>query len=139
MLYCCLLVRVQPLSLAWADLHHIDSLWALFQGPIVEFRLGYPIFYLGTSKIFPLTTNNLMYGSKYVINTPTWEGCWLQSSLVHRHDQNHETPWLQNPTAYKCSRFFKRKMNWSICLQSQYACEKPLHQAALTFISCDGS
>ena len=54
-LYCCLLVRVQPLSLAWADLHHTDSLWALFQGPIVEFQLGYPIFYLGTSEIFPST------------------------------------------------------------------------------------
>ena len=26
-------------------LHYTDSLWALFQGPIVEFRLGYPIFY----------------------------------------------------------------------------------------------
>ena len=52
-LYCCLLVRVQLLSLIWADLHHTDSLWALFQGSIVEFRLGYPIFYLGTSKISP--------------------------------------------------------------------------------------
>ena len=49
-LYCCLLVREQPLSLAWADLHHTDSLWVLFQWPIVKFRLGYPIFYLGTSK-----------------------------------------------------------------------------------------
>ena len=46
---------MQPLSLTWADLHHIDSLWALFQGPIVEFRLRYPIFYLGTSEIFPPT------------------------------------------------------------------------------------
>ena len=54
-LYCCLFVRVQPLSLTWADLHHTDSLWALFQGPIVEFRLGYPIFYLGTLEISPLT------------------------------------------------------------------------------------
>ena len=53
--YCCLLIRVQPLSLAWADLHHIDSLWVLFQGPIVEFQLDYPIFYLGTSEIFPTT------------------------------------------------------------------------------------
>ena len=54
-LYCCLLVRVRPLSLAWADLHHTDSLGALFQGSIIEFRLGYPIFYLGTSEIFPPT------------------------------------------------------------------------------------
>ena len=54
-LYCRLLVRVHPLSLAWANLHHTDSLWALFQGLIVEFRLGYPIFYLGTSEIFSST------------------------------------------------------------------------------------
>ena len=53
MFYCCLLVRVQPLFLAWADLHHTDSLWALIQGPIVEFWLGYPIFYLGTSEFPP--------------------------------------------------------------------------------------
>ena len=51
--YCCLLVMVQPLSLAWADLHYTNNLWDLFQGPIIEFRLGYPIFYLGTSKFSP--------------------------------------------------------------------------------------
>ena len=27
------------------------------------------------------------------------------------HDENHETPWLQNPMVYKHSNFFKRKMN----------------------------
>ena len=51
--YCCLLVMVQPLSLAWADLHYTNNLWDLFQGPIIEFRLGYPIFYLRTSKFSP--------------------------------------------------------------------------------------
>ena len=54
-LYCCLLVRVQPLSLTWADLHHTDSLWDLFQRPMFEVRLGYPIFYLGTLELFPST------------------------------------------------------------------------------------
>ena len=52
-LYCCLLVRVQSLSLTWAGLHNTKSLWALFQWPIVDFWLGYPIFYLGTSKFSP--------------------------------------------------------------------------------------
>ena len=51
--YCCLLVKVQPLSLTWAGLHDTENLWALFQGPIVEFRLSYPIFYLRTSKFSP--------------------------------------------------------------------------------------
>ena len=54
--YFCFLDRVQPLSLAWANLHNTESLWALFQEPIVEFRLGYPIFYLGTSKFSPQQT-----------------------------------------------------------------------------------
>ena len=27
------------------------------------------------------------------------------------HDEDDETPWLQNPTVYKHSSFFKRKMN----------------------------
>ena len=51
--YCYLLVRVQPLSFAWTNLHNFKNLWALFQGSIVKFRLGYPIFYLGTSKFSP--------------------------------------------------------------------------------------
>ena len=27
------------------------------------------------------------------------------------HDEDHKAPWLQNPTMYKHSNFFKRKMN----------------------------
>ena len=30
-------------------------------------------------------TNQSMHESKYVINTPTWEGCWLQSFSIHSH------------------------------------------------------
>ena len=56
-------------------------------------------------------TNQSMHGSKYMTNTPTWEGYWLQSSSVHQHVEDHETPWLQNPTTYKRSSFFKGKIN----------------------------
>ena len=56
-------------------------------------------------------TNQSMHRSKYVTNRPIWEGCWLQSSLVHPHDEDQEASWLQNPMMYKCSSFFKRKMN----------------------------
>ena len=56
-------------------------------------------------------TNQSMHRSKYMTNTPTWEGCWLQSSSAHPHDEDQKAPWLQNPTAYKRSSFFKRKMN----------------------------
>ena len=27
------------------------------------------------------------------------------------HDEDHETPWLQNPTVYKHNSFLNRKMN----------------------------
>ena len=55
-------------------------------------------------------TNQLMHGSKYVTNHQ------LRRMLAAKffsssHDEDHETLWLQNPTAYKCSNFFKRKMN----------------------------
>ena len=33
------------------------------------------------------------------------------SSSVHQHNEDQEAPWLQNPTTYKRSSFFKRKMN----------------------------
>ena len=37
-------------------------------------------------------------------------------------DEDHEVPWLQNPTVYKHSNFFKRKMNQGkFCLWSQFA------------------
>ena len=42
-------------------------------------------------------------------NTPTCEGCWPQSYSVHLDNEDQEAPWLQNPTAYKHSNFFKKK------------------------------
>ena len=70
-------------------------------------------------------TNQSMRRSEYVTYSPTWEGCWLQSSSVHQHDEDHEALWLQNPIAYKRNSFFKRKMNeGKFCLQSQFAWTK---------------
>ena len=45
-------------------------------------------------------TNQSMHGSQYVTNTPTWEGCWLQISSIHPHDEDQEAPWLQNLTGW---------------------------------------
>ena len=42
------------------------------------------------------------------LQTPT-KGCWLQSSLVHPHDEDQEDAWSQNPTVQIHSNFFKRK------------------------------
>ena len=43
-------------------------------------------------------TNQSMHKSKYMTNTPTWEGRLLQSSSDHQHDEDHEAHWLQNLT-----------------------------------------
>ena len=44
--------------------------------------------------------NQSKHRSKYVTNTTTWKGCWLQSSSVYLHDKDQEAPWSQNLTAY---------------------------------------
>ena len=42
------------------------------------------------------------------LQSPTREGCWLQSSLVHPHDENQEDAWSQNSMVHIHSNFFKR-------------------------------
>ena len=54
---------------------------------------------------------NSMRGSQYTAYSPTWERCWLQSSSVHQHGEDHKAPWLQNPMVYKHNSFLKKKMN----------------------------
>ena len=88
-LYCCLLVRVQSLSLAWAGLHDTESLWTLFQGSIVEFRLSYPIFYLGTSKFSPSTFWRLHWGANHSESLSCPLGCIIanekQANMMYIH------------------------------------------------------
>ena len=54
---------------------------------------------------------NSMRGSQHPTYSPIWEVCWLQSSSVHPHDEDHEASWLQNPMVYKHSSFLNRNMN----------------------------
>ena len=42
------------------------------------------------------------------LQSPTREGCWLQSSSVHPHDEDLEDAWSQNPTVHKHNNFFRR-------------------------------
>ena len=42
------------------------------------------------------------------LQSPTREGCWLQSSSVHLHDKNQEDTWSQNPTVHIHSNFFRK-------------------------------
>ena len=63
-----------------------------------------------------------MHGSKYVTNQfdaripvrgllTNLRKLLAVKFFSSSHDEDHETPWLQNPTVYKYSNFFKRKMN----------------------------
>ena len=45
------------------------------------------------------------------LQSPTREGCWLQSFSVHPNDEDPEDAWSQNPTVHKHSNFFTRTMN----------------------------
>ena len=42
------------------------------------------------------------------LQSPTREGCWLQSSSVHPHDEDKEDVWSQNPTVHINSNFFRK-------------------------------
>ena len=42
------------------------------------------------------------------LQSPTRNGCWLQSSSIHPHDEDQEDSWSQNPTVHIHSNFFKR-------------------------------
>ena len=45
------------------------------------------------------------------LQSPIWEDCWLQSSLVHPNDEDQEDAWSQNPMVQIHSNFSKKKMN----------------------------
>ena len=42
------------------------------------------------------------------LQSPTREGCWLQSSSIHPYDEDQEDAWSQNPTMHIHSNFFRR-------------------------------
>ena len=48
------------------------------------------------------------------------------------HDEDHETPWLQNPTVYKHNSFFKRKM-----IRENFVFDHNLHEHNFASYSCN--
>ena len=56
-------------------------------------------------------------------------------SSVYQHDEDHEAPWLQNPTMYKHAASWIERWIKAYDSGSQYACEIFF---ALSYISCDG-
>ena len=45
------------------------------------------------------------------LQSPTREGCWLQSFLVHPNDEDQEDAWSQKLMVYIHNNFFTRMMN----------------------------
>ena len=46
------------------------------------------------------------------LQSPTREGCRLQSFSVHLNDEDQEDAWSQNPTVHIHNNFFTRMMNY---------------------------
>ena len=46
------------------------------------------------------------------LQSPTREGCWLQSSLVYAHDEDQKDAWSQNLTVHIHNNFFRRDELW---------------------------
>ena len=56
------------------------------------------------------------------LQSPTREGCWLQSSSVHPNDEDQEDAWSQNPMVHIHSIFFIRTMNYGKTLSPITIC-----------------
>ena len=82
-------------------------------------------------------TNQLMHGSKYVTNHQ------LENDVSYKILQFIHTMKITKLLGYKTLQRTNAAASWrerwtrANYLRSQYACEKPLHQVAVTCISCD--
>ena len=56
------------------------------------------------------------------LQSPTREGCWLQSLSVHPNDEDQEDAWSQNPVVHIHSNFFTRMMNQGKTVSSVTIC-----------------
>ena len=83
-------------------------------------------------------TNQSMHESKYVTNHQ------LEKDVGYKVLQFIKTMKITKLLGYKTLRctnaetFWRERWTRVNYLRSQYACEKSLHQVALTYISCDG-
>ena len=71
------------------------------------------------------------------LQSPTREGCWLQSSLVHPHDEDLEDAWSQNPTEHKHSNFFRRDELGQNFVSSHNFLEQTFLKAYATYVLFD--
>ena len=73
------------------------------------------------------------------LQTPTREGCWLQSSSVHPEDEDQEDAWSQNPMVHIHSNFFRKDELGKNCVSNHNLFEQTLLNTCATYIHFDGS
>ena len=72
------------------------------------------------------------------LQLPTREGCWLQSSSVHPHDEDQEDAWSQNPTVHIYSNFFRRDELGQNFVSGYKLLEQTLLNTCATCVHFDG-
>ena len=72
------------------------------------------------------------------LQSPTREGCWLQNSSAHPHDEDQEDVWSQNPMMHIHSNFFRRdELGWNF-VSGYKLLEQTLLNTCATCIYFDG-
>ena len=74
------------------------------------------------------------------LQSPTREGCWLQSSSVHPHDEDLEDledARSQNPTVHKHNNFFRRDELWQNFVSDYKLLEQTLLNTCATYVHFD--
>ena len=72
------------------------------------------------------------------LQSPTREGCWLQSSSVHPYNEDQEDACSQNPTVHIHSNFFRRDELGQNFVFGHNLLEQTILKAYATFVHFDG-
>ena len=72
------------------------------------------------------------------LQSPTREGCWLQSSLVYAHDEDQKDAWSQNLTVHIHNNFFRRDELWQNFVFGHNLLEQTILKACATCVHFDG-
>ena len=72
------------------------------------------------------------------LQSPTRDGCWLQSYSIHPHDEYQEDTWSQNPTMHKHSNFFRRDELGQNFVSGHNSLEQTFLKACATCVLFDG-
>ena len=72
------------------------------------------------------------------LQSPTREGCWLQSSSIHPDDEDQEDAWSQNSTMHIHSNSFRRDELGQNFVSGYKLLEKTILKACATCVHFDG-